>query len=86
MIVLSINSFNNFNDFKELNNLSDTEYKKLETKAKTLYKNYTGLNNFNSESCFISSSSLNGFYFPNSRVVRCIAFLKSNNKPCILIY
>ncbi len=86
MIVLSINSFNSFDDFKKLNNLSDTEYKKLETKAKTLYKNYTGLNNFNSESCFISSSDLNGFYFPNSCIVRCIAFLKSNNKPCILIY
>jgi len=86
MIVLCIKNFNSFDDFKKLDNLNNIEYKKIYNKAKTIYKNYTGLNNFKSESCFISSSSLHGFYFPNSQVIRCVAFLKSNNKPCILIH
>lgn len=55
--------------------LSDTLYKKLYNQAKKLYNVFTNSNDFQKESCFISSNSLHGFYFPNNEKIVCIAFL-----------
>ena len=62
--------------------LNDTLYKKLYNQAKKLYNTFTNSNDFQKESCFISSNSLHGFYFPNNEKIVCIAFL--DKKPYIL--
>lgn len=71
--------------FDNLYNLSDAEFKKLKNKAKKLFIKYTGnYTLFDLENCFISSSSLHGFYFPNlNNKINCISFI--NKKPYIIL-
>lgn len=71
-----------FKIFDDLYNIIDKKYKELYKKAKKLYYDYTKRMDFSDQVCFISSSSLNGFYFPNVEDVRCIAFIDS--KPILL--
>lgn len=71
-----------FKIFDDLQNLSNDDFKKLYNKAKKIYYEFTQENNFKNENAFISSSSLNGFYFPNLQSVRVIAFI--NKKPILL--
>lgn len=68
--------FNIFTQFSK--SLSDAEYKKIENEAFKLFRAFTGHNKqfFKSQACFISSSALHGFYFPNYQVMRCISFIK----------
>lgn len=71
---------NNFNIFDKFNNknLDDTKYKELEEKAYNIFKEFTQHSKqfFKSQSCFISSSDLQGFYFPCYNALNCIAFIK----------
>lgn len=55
--------------------LSDKQFKKMYMQAQKLYNTFTKTNDFKKESCFISSNSLHGFYFPNNEKIACIAFL-----------
>lgn len=78
----------NFKEFDKLENLNNKEFNKLYKKAKKLWKNSNMPNfnfcNFETNNCFISSSDLHGFYFPNlNSSIRCIAFI--NKKP-VLVY
>jgi len=82
-IIFNINNLESFSIFDKLDTLSDNEYKQLKRKAKLLYIRYLNKNNFNNEVCFISTSDLHGFYFPNLENIRCISFI--NKKPFILI-
>lgn len=68
--------------FDNLYNLSDKKFLQLKRKAKKLYYNFTHENNFDLENCFISSSSLHGFYFPNLQIINCICFI--DEKPILL--
>lgn len=67
-------------NFQKLNN---KEYKKLYNKAKKLYFEFTNKNDFDDEAAFISTSSIDGFYFPNLENIKLIAFI--DGKP-ILFY
>lgn len=74
----------NFNDFDNLEGLTDRGYKALFEKAKKAYqKTQYRYKRFEDQACFISSSSLHGFYFPNLGAgLRCIAF--RNCKPVLI--
>ena len=67
--------------FDNLYNISDKLYNKLYKKAKTLFYKYYNVS-FENNACFISSSALHGFYFPNLENIVCISFI--NEKPIIL--
>ena len=69
-------AFKNYKIFDTFNyNISDKQYKKLYKSAQKLYAAFTNKNDFQKESCFISSNSLHGFYFPNLEKIACIVFL-----------
>lgn len=67
------------------NPLNEKEFKKLKLKALKKFLWYTGNHKeiFNNNFCFISSSCLHGFYFPNYESIYCIAFI--NRKAIIIL-
>jgi len=78
-------------EFDNLYMIGDKQYRKLYNKARKLFvklfESYITMQNryatFENENCFISSSSLHGFYFPNINThLLCIAF--KNGQPVAL--
>lgn len=68
----------NFDVFDNLEKITEKDFKILRFRALKIYTAYTGNHKeiFNNQSCFISSSSLNGFYFPNGpHILKCICFI-----------
>lgn len=70
-------------EFDDLTKLSDKDFQRLYNKARRLFAKlpekyitkYGNYLRFENESCFISSSDLHGFYFPNiNSDLVCIAF------------
>lgn len=74
----------NYNDYIKFDMfLSDKEYKRLYKEAKREFKKHSN-ESFEENACFISSSALHGFYFPNLEDIRVIAFNKKTNKPEVI--
>ena len=74
-----------FIEFDKLDNLTPKAYLSIEAKAKRLYKSLT-IRHFlpwHEQACFVSSSALHGFYFPNVQGLRAIAF---RNGKAVIIY
>ena len=70
----------NYNDYiKFETSLSDKEYKRLYKEAKREFEKYSN-ESFKEHACFISSSALHGFYFPNLENIRVVAFNKKTGK------
>ena len=72
--------------FDDLGTLSDKAYKALEKKAKAcaMKENPFLRWEWDKQACFISSSDIQGFYFPNyNGALRCIAF---RNKRAVAVY
>lgn len=66
--------------FKKLDKLTDQEYKLYQRRARKLAK-ANGIN-FDQEVCYITTTDLHGFYFPNLKDYRCISFI--NGKAYLL--
>ena len=66
--------------YEAFDKITEKEYKLYERRARKLAKE-NGIN-FDQEACFISSSDLHGFYFPNLKDYRCISFI--NGKAYLL--
>ena len=74
----------NYNDYIKFDmTLSDKEYKRLYKEAKKEFNKHFK-ESFEEHACFISSSALHGFYFPNLEKVALIAFNKKTNKPEVI--
>lgn len=74
----------NYNDYIKFDmSLSDKEYKRLYKEAKKEFNKHFK-ESFEEHACFISSSALHGFYFPNLENIRVIAFNKKTNKPEVI--
>ena len=74
----------NYNDYIKFDmSLSDKEYKRLYKEAKREFKKHSN-ESFDEHACFISSSALHGFYFPNLENIRVIAFNKKTKKAEII--
>lgn len=66
--------------YQAFDKITEKEYKLYERRARKLAKE-NGIN-FDQEACFINSSDLHGFYFPNLKENRCISFI--NGKAYLL--
>lgn len=76
----------NYNDYIKFDmSLSDKEYTRLYKEAKKEFNKHFK-ESFEEHACFISSSALHGFYFPNLETIRVIAFNKKTNKPEVIYY
>ena len=74
----------NYNDYIKFDmSLSNKEYKRLYKEAKKEFNKHFK-ESFEEHACFISSSALHGFYFPNLENIRVVAFNKKIGKAEII--